>query len=352
MATAESSADRLIVDNATFAVKMSRSRVLALVAPHEGEPAEFERLRRVADVEVVNSAPALAAALEEAEILFVWDFRTRLLADAWPHARRLRWIQTNSVGVDAVAIDEVVASDVVLTNMRGVFEWPIAEYVLGLLLLFAKDMRRTLDLQARREWVHRETETLHGRRMLILGAGPIARAVARLAGAFGMEVDAVGRRARDGDEDFGRVHATGDVDGLLGQADVVVLALPLTAETRRFLDEERIGRMKRGARLVNIGRGALIDDRALIAALREGRVDAAGLDVFDPEPLPADHPYWELERVVVSPHMSADLIGWKEQAVDRFVENLGRWERGEPLGSVVDKAGLRAAPAIRHRPPA
>jgi phosphoglycerate dehydrogenase-like enzyme len=322
---------------------MSPLKVAVLAAEGAAEPPPLDPLRAVADVHVAESLPQLAAALDGAEVLVVWDTRTELLKEAWPHARALRWIHTPSIGVDAVMIDEVVFGEVVVTNTRGVFERPVAEFVLALLLLFAKDLPRTLELQRRREWRQRRTELVRGRRVLIVGAGHIARELAPLARGADMEVDVVGRTACAGDAVLGTVHGVADIDALLPQADDVVLALPLTSETRRFLDADRIGRIRRGARIVNIGRGALIDDEALIGALRDGRIAAAGLDAFDPEPLPPDHPYWGMEQVVVCPHMSSVFAGWEEQVVELFAQNLRRWQAGESLHDVIDKASFRTA---------
>jgi phosphoglycerate dehydrogenase-like enzyme len=322
---------------------MPGTPVAVLVADADYPPAGLELLGALAEPRLADSANSLVRALDGAEVLFAWDFRSALLRGAWPHAGALRWIHTGSVGVDAVVSAEVAASDVVVTNTRGVFERPIAEYVLGLLLLFVKDLPRTIALQRRREWRHRETEMLGGRRALILGAGAIARELARLLHAVGIAVDAVGRTARDGDPDFGHVHPASDVDLLLPSADFVILALPLTAETHGFFGADRLARMKPGARIVNVGRGALIDEEALLAALESGRLAGAALDVFASEPLPDEHPFWAMEQVVVSPHMAGDRIGWQQAAVEMFAANLRRWRAGEPLAHVVDKHRFRLA---------
>jgi len=309
----------------------------------------LDGLQDVADVRVADSVEGLTRALDGADVLFLADFRTHLLALAWPSARDLRWIQTGSIGVDAVLIPEVVGSDVVVTNTRGVFEQPIAEYVLAVLLAFAKDLPRTLELQARREWSHRESQRLRGRRMVVLGAGPLAREIVLLARAVGVHVDVVGRRARDGEPGIGAVHAIGDLDPLLARADIVVLALPLTKDTHRLLDADRLGRVRPGAWLVNVGRGATVDEDALIAALGTGQVAAAALDVFDVEPLPPEHPLWHTKNVVISPHMSGDLVGWEDEVVRHFLENLERWRAGDPLRDVVDKTGFQREAAPRPR---
>jgi phosphoglycerate dehydrogenase-like enzyme len=327
---------------------MQREPVIAVVvAPGDAAPPGLEADGTLGNVRVADNTAELGAALSEAEVVFAWDFHTTLLRDSWPSDAAVRWIHAGSIGVDTVMFEAVVAADVVVTNTRGIFERPIAEYALGLMLLFAKDLRGTLELQARHEWRHRETETLAGRRLVIVGAGAIGSEVARLARAVGMDVAAIGRSARSGTADRGAVHAIGELDELLGTADFVVLAVPLTDETRGLFDAERLARMRPGARLINIGRGALVDEQALVDALRSGQLGGAGLDVFEHEPLPADHPLWSLPQVVVSPHMSGDRLGWREDTVALFLENLRRWRAGEPLLHVIDKqrAALRAVRA-------
>lgn len=317
---------------------MGHTTVAVLLAKGESPPDGLELISELAEVRLADDAATLARALDDTEVLFAWDFRRRLLAVAWAHARALRWIHAGSVGVDAVLLDEVIAGNVIVTNTRGVFERPIAEYVLALVLMFAKDLRKTLVLQRERRWCHRETETIAGARVVILGAGGIAGEAAPLLRAAGMEVRTVGRTAREDAPSLGRVYATADVDELLPGADFVVLALPLTPDTRGYLDAERLALLKPGARIINVGRGGLIDEDALIAALRSHSIAGAALDVFATEPLPEDHPFWTMEQVLVSPHMSGDRLGWERAVVECFAENLRRWLAGEKLLNVVDKS--------------
>jgi phosphoglycerate dehydrogenase-like enzyme len=322
---------------------MKRPAVVAVVAPGEQPPRALDRIAAVADLEVAGSHEALAAALRTAEVLFAWDFRTALIPRAWPHATKLRWIHTASIGVDSVMTTEVANGDVVVSNTRGVFEHPIAEYVLAMLLLFAKDLRETLRLQARHEWSHRESALVRDQNTLICGAGPVARAIARLLGGIGANFDVVARSVRAGDPDFGVVHAATRLPDLLGRADYLVVALPLTSETYGFFDRARLQQLKPRARIVNIGRGPIIDEQALIDSLASGHVGGAALDVFMHEPLPPDHPFWGMETVVVSPHMSGDAIGWTDRVVDRFLSNLERFSHGVPLEDVIDKAPFVSA---------
>jgi len=205
-------------------------------------------------------------------------------------------------------------------------------------LAFAKGFWETLDLQRRRAWRHRETEHVRGQTALIVGAGAIGRAIGRLVRSAGMRVAGVARTARAFDPDLGRVVAVGDLGAVLGEADYVIIAAPLTSETRGLFGASAFARMKRTARLINVGRGAIVDEAALLGALRSKRIAGAALDVFSVEPLPTRHPLWDLPGVLVSPHMSGDFVGWAPALSALFVENYQRWRRGEPLLNVVDKA--------------
>lgn len=310
---------------------MRQSPVVAVVVADEKEPPDgLDQIRELADVRVVSDAAGLAGA----DVVFLWDFRTDLLRDAWPDTGRLRWIQTSSLGVDAVPLDRAAADGVTVTNARGIFERPLAEYVLALLLMLAKDLHTTLTLQNWREWRHRDSELVSGQRLLVLGAGGVGREITRLTRAAGMDVTVVARRARRDDE-IGVVHPVEELDELLGEADAIVLALPLNDQTRGLLDAGRLTRTRPGVRLVNVGRGPLVDEQALLAALRSGQVGSAALDVFETEPLPPSHPFWSMSQVVVSPHMSSDRVGWEEAVVGLFAANLRRYLASGSLLHVV-----------------
>jgi phosphoglycerate dehydrogenase-like enzyme len=300
-------------------------------------PHNLDEIGRLAEVNTVDAA-GLADALPGADVLLAWDFHTPALAGAWRSADRLRWVHTASAGVDNVLTPQVAASDVTVTNSRGVFDGAIAEYVLGVVLAFAKDLPGTWDRQRRREWEHRDTERVADTTALVVGVGPIGRAVARLLRAAGMRVRGVGRTGRTGDPDFGEVTASAELVALLPEADYLVLVAPLTAQTRGLIGAAELAALRPTARLVNVGRGELVDEAALIEALRRGALAGAALDVFEREPLPPSSPLWDLPGVVVSPHMSADVIGWRESLADLFLDNLRRWCAGQPLRNVVDKS--------------
>ncbi|MEU3093876.1 D-2-hydroxyacid dehydrogenase [Streptomyces sp. NPDC006967] len=277
-------------------------------------------------------ASTLAERLPSADVLLVWDFASHAVREAWPgEGPRPRWVHTASAGVDHLLCPELAASDTVVTNARGVFDRPIAEYVAALVLAFAKDLPRTLELQRERTWRHRETRGVAGTRAVVVGSGPIGRAVAGTLEALGVRTALAGRTARVG------VHGPEDLDRLLAGADWVIAAAPLTEETRGMFDARRFGMMRPSAYFVNIGRGQLVDEEALAGALRGRWIAGAALDVFETEPLPPDGPLWEVPGLVVSPHMSGDTVGWRDELGAQFVELFELWAAGEPLVNVVDK---------------
>ncbi len=277
-------------------------------------------------------ASTLAGRLPSADVLLVWDFTSHAVREAWPgEGPRPRWVHTASAGVDHLLCPELAASDTVVTNARGVFDQPIAEYVAALVLAFAKDLPRTLELQRERTWRHRESRRLAGTRACVVGSGPIGRAIVRTLDALGVTTALVGRAAGDG------VHGPEDLDRLLARADWVVAAAPLTDGTRGMFDAHRFAVMQPSAYFVNVGRGQLVVEEALVRALRERVIAGAALDVFASEPLPGDSPLWEEPGLVVSPHMSGDTVGWRDELGAQFVELFELWEAGRPLVNVVDK---------------
>ncbi|MER5294346.1 D-2-hydroxyacid dehydrogenase [Streptomyces pharetrae] len=274
----------------------------------------------------------LAARLPTADVLLVWDFTSRAVREAWPgEGPRPRWVHTASAGVDHLMCPELAASDTVVTNARGVFEQPIAEYVAALVLAMAKDLPRTWELQRRGEWRHRESQRVAGTRAVVVGTGPVGRAVARVLKALDVRTALVGRRPRTG------IHGPEDLDRLLSRADWVVAAAPLTDDTRGMFDARRFGVLQPSARFVNVGRGALVDEEALADALAKRWIAGAALDVFATEPLGPESPLWRLPGLIVSPHMSGDTVGWRDELGTQFVELYERWAAGRPLFNVVDK---------------
>ncbi|KAA0022774.1 D-2-hydroxyacid dehydrogenase [Antrihabitans cavernicola] len=283
------------------------------------------------------TADTLGDAVDGADAVLIWDFFSGALQTVWPRAKKLRWVHAASAGVDTLLFDSLVDSDVLVTNSRGVFDRPIAEFVLGSILAFAKGSAKSIALQAAGTWEHRQTEQIGGARALVVGTGSIGRETARLLTAVGMQVEGVGRTARTDDSDFGRVHASTELASLVRDVDYLVLLAPLTDQTRGLVDKAVLAAMPATARLINVGRGELVVTDHVVDALRAGVIAGAALDVFETEPLPPDHPLWSMEQVLITPHMSGDAVGWRDRLADLFIDNAFRYFDGKPLINVVDK---------------
>ena len=315
---------------------MSKPRVVLLSAQGVALPFNLDALEAVAAV-TVTDAEGLPQAVGGADVLFLWDFFSSALRDAWPSADALKWVHVAAAGVDAMLFEELRTSDVVVTNAHGTFDQPIAEFVLASILAHNKQLHLSKRLQQDSVWKHRELTRTAGSRALVVGTGGIGRATARLLRAVGLEVRGVGRTPREQDPDFGTVVASSELAAHAGWADHVVLAAPLTEQTRDLVDDVVLAAMQPSAHLVNVGRGALVDEDALLSALRTGQIAAASLDVFREEPLPVSHPFWGLENVHLSAHMCGDVVGWRDALARQFQDNLERWTAGRDLANVVDK---------------
>jgi phosphoglycerate dehydrogenase-like enzyme len=290
-----------------------------------------------AELRFATSSDELRDALPGADVMLGWSFRDASLPAAWDAATDLRWIHWAGAGVDAAVFPELAASDVQLTNAQGVFDVPMAEWVLGMIICFAKRVPQTLASQARGEWEYRLSEIVAGKRALVVGVGSIGRAVGRLLSAAGMEVEAIGRSARDNHPDFGHVYSVAELHTRLPLADYVVLITPLTEQTRNLFAAPEFNAMSSHARFINIGRGALVVEEDLLAALHDGQIAGAALDVFVEEPLPPQSPFWQAANCLVSPHMSGDYVEYEQTMADQFMHNWERYLAGEPLVNLVDK---------------
>jgi phosphoglycerate dehydrogenase-like enzyme len=276
-----------------------------------------------------------------AEVLFVWRTPVATLARAWAKADALRWVHTASAGPERILSPAVIASDVIVTTSRGLFDDPIAEYVLGVILAFAKDLPGRMRLQESRTWRQRDTERVMGKRVLVAGTGTIGRAAGRLLRSAGMTVLAVARTGRAHDPDLGTVLPLDRLVDGLRSADYLVLAAPLTDDTRGMIDGRALAAMKRTARIINVGRRGLLNLDDLIRALREGTIAGAALDIFRDEQLDEGSPLWGMPNVLISPHMSGQVIGWREELVALFADNLTRYVEGRDLRNVADKRPAR-----------
>ncbi len=298
----------------------------------------------------VTDAAGLRDAVTGARALFLWDFFSSAVRDVWADARSLEWIHVAAAGVDTLLFDELAASHVIVTNARGVFDRPIAEFVLASVLAQLKQLHVSRDLQRERVWRHRETETLGTQRALVVGTGAIGREIARVLRSLGVQVRGAGRTARTDDPDFDEVVESALLADHVGWADHVIVVAPLTEKTNGLVDRTVLAAMRPGAHLVNVGRGPIVDEQAMLDALVSGHLGAASLDVFSTEPLPSGSPLWTHPSVVISPHMSGDVVGWRDTLAHQFVANAERWLAGLPLANVVDK-GLGFVPPSQEGVP-
>jgi len=315
----------------------SGGRPTVAVLYREALPPGLAEIEKLAEVRLTK-ADGLPEALDGADVLYQWHSFSPALKENWAAASSVRWVHVSAAGVSQLMFDELVASEVSYTNSRGVLSRAIAEFALGFVLDLAKDAHGSFRLQQEQRWQHRTTRKVQGRSALIVGTGSIGRETARLFRAVGMDVDGAGRSARHGDSDFDRIYSSQELSRVVQDYDYVVLAAPLTNDTRGLVGAEVLAAMKPSACLVNVGRGELVDTGALVEALASRSIAGAALDVVHPEPLPAGHPLWSMENVIITPHMSGDAEDYLEDLGRLFVDNLKRYCNGEPLENIVDKA--------------
>ncbi|MFS8523255.1 MAG: D-2-hydroxyacid dehydrogenase [Limnochordales bacterium] len=282
-------------------------------------------------VRAVSARGDAEALVEEADVIAGWGFPTDLLA----RARRLRWFHKFAAGVDDVVAAGTLPPQAVLTRTDGrVFGRRMAEYVIAYMLAHSQNVPRILRQQAERRWKPFLTTTLAGRTVGIAGLGDIGQEIVRRAAALDMRV--LGWRRSAGDvPGVERMYAgREEFHEFLGQCDYVVVVLPLTDATRGLFDDTAFAAMRDGTYLINVGRGPVIQEQALLRALESGKLAGATLDVFDVEPLPEDHPFWRMENVIVTPHMSGPTVA--EEVTAPFIENMERFLAGRPLLKQVD----------------
>jgi phosphoglycerate dehydrogenase-like enzyme len=317
-----------------------------------------ERLAKIsaaaAPMHVVNTRDDDHAVAEIVDADAMFGYLTpRLLAAA----KKLRWAQSPTASMEKYLYPELVASPVIVTNMRGIFSDVIADHVFTYILMFAKNFHIYLRQQMRCEWrmlgreanelpgyggpgeVHpsdRAAITLADCTLAVIGLGGIGSEVARRGLAFGMRVIAVDPRATSAPDDV-TLFRNDRLSEALSQSDFIVIAAPHTPETFKLFNRERIRQMKRSAYLINVGRGVIVDLADLTAALEAGEIAGAGLDVYEIEPLPKEHPLWRMENVILTPHCAAASPRVPERHLQTLLDNLRRFVAGQPLMNVVDK---------------
>ncbi|UYO04886.1 D-2-hydroxyacid dehydrogenase [Paenibacillus sp. PSB04] len=309
-----------------------------IVCLHSLTPEQTQLIEQAAPgykLTVVKSTDADPALVNEAEILVGWS---RQIADqVLNQDSRLKWLQTWSAGVDTLPLDKLEQKGVLLTNSSGVHAIPISETILGMMLSFSRQLHVSVRNQLKHSWETklaapgRDTlSELHGRTAVIVGVGEIGSETARLAKAFGMRTVGV-RRSGKADPHVDEMFTMDGLHKALSQGDYIISVLPLTDETHHLLNAAAWAAAKPGACFINAGRGPTVDTASLLGALRSGQISCAGLDVFEKEPLPEDHPLWDMEQVIITPHVSGSTDRYTERVIDIFVENLKAYVQGKEL---------------------
>jgi phosphoglycerate dehydrogenase-like enzyme len=287
---------------------------------------------------VASSEAAATEAAKQAEVILHWSGPRDLLRAAFLANPAVGWVHSRAAGLDSILFPELVESAVPLTNGSGVFSQSLGEFALAVILYFAKDFRRMLRNQEAGRWEQFDVDEIASQTVGIVAYGDIGRAVASRVHAMGMRVLALKRHTPAGTDPFiSRFYGPDELAAMLGQCDFVVVAAPLTAETRHMIGDAAFASMKPNAVVINIGRGPVIDQAALVRALNAGRIKGAGLDVFEREPIPEGDPIYKFESVLVSPHCADHTTDWLNRAMRFFVLQYERFSNGQPLENIVQK---------------
>lgn len=322
---------------------MPNIELLVISPPDHRSLRKLEALRQIAEIAVSDDPKDIAVRARTAQVILFSGLAgaSVSLSDVWSDAKAVRWVHTLSAGVDRVLFPALVESAVPLTNARGVFRRSLAEFaVLGMLFHF-KQVRRLIENQRNRKWDDFKVKFANERVMGVIGYGEIGRECAMLAKGLGLRIHALRRNPQRSADDplLERIFKPDQLHDMLAEVDVLVCAAPLTAETHHMLSDAQFNVMKPSAIVINVGRGPVIDEAALIRALQSGRIAGASLDVYEREPLPAGSPLWRMENVLLSPHCAdrTEDPDWLDLSMDSFIENFHRYRRGEKLLNIVDK---------------
>ena len=308
--------------------------VLVLASGDDPQFAMLNHLPHTVCGDVATCAPAA----KDATVILQWSGSRELLLAWFGMSKKVRWIHSKAAGLDNLLFPELVESKVLLTNGRGVFSPSLGEFVLAVILYFAKDLRRMIRNQMAAIWEPFDVEEISGQTVGILGYGDIGRAVATRVYAMGMRVLATKRHVPPSTDPLvERFYKPEQRREMMARCHYIVATAPLTEETRHMISDAEFAVMKPTAVVINVGRGPVIDDAALLRALAAKRIKGAGLDVFEYEPLPAGSPLYKLENVLLSPHCADHTADWQDQAMRFFLAQYARFEKGEPLENVVNK---------------
>lgn len=317
-----------------------KNTILVLADPNEPQLAALENLRAEANIITGNSVEAFGVAARDATVIFNWSGSLALLRSVFGMSSNVRWVHSRSAGLERTLFPELIESPVPLTNGSGVFSPALAEFVLGTILYFAKDFRRMIRNQMAGVWEAFDVMPISGQTIGIVGYGDIGRAVATSVRPLGMAVLAVKRHvgpSPGADPLVGQMYSPDRRIEMIRRCDYVVVAAPLTPETCGMIAEPEFAAMKPTAVVINVGRGPVIQEEALVSALSQQRIKGAALDVFDHEPLPNGHPFYKLENVLMSPHCADHTPDWLDRAMQFFIAQFDQFQKGKPLMSVVDK---------------
>jgi len=319
---------------------MDNETVLVLADPTEPQLRQLAELPPETNFAVGKTTEAFERTASDATVIFAWSLSGKLLREVFHMTERVRWVHTRAAGLDNLLFPELVASPAVLTNGSGVFSQALGEFVLGAILYFAKDLRGMVRNQMEGRWERVPVLEISEKTVGIVGYGDIGRAIATRVRHMGMRVLGMTRRGPllyNADPLVSQIFAPSDRIPMISQCDYVVVAAPLTAETRGLIGEVEFEAMKPDAVIINVGRGPVIDEAAMVRALSSNRIKGAALDVFDTEPLPPGHPFYRLENVLLSPHCADHTPGWLDDSMRFFLSNFERYRKGEPLLNVVEK---------------
>ena len=308
-----------------------------LVVSQENDP-QLNMLNGLRHI-VVREPAAFASAVNDPVVILSWSGPKALLREVFITCKDVRWVHSRSAGLDSVLFPELVTSKVPLTNGSGVFSLSLAEFSLAAILYFAKDFRRMIRNQVAGVWEQFDVEEIAGQTVGIVGYGDIGRAVAARVHPMGMHVLAIKRHPpQTADPVIEQFYPPEALLEMLARCDYVVVSLPLTAETHHMISDAQFAAMKPTAVVINVGRGPVIDQAAIVRALTAKRIKGAGLDVFEKEPLPPGDPMYSLENVLLSPHCADHTAEWLNQAMQFFLEQDRRFSNAEPLQNIVNKS--------------
>jgi phosphoglycerate dehydrogenase-like enzyme len=314
--------------------------ILVMVSKQDISESHIQEIQRLApdrNVIVSDNPTEIAPLMDEVEIATGWVPR-----DVLSGLKNLRWFQQWGAGADWLfKYPEYMEKDFILTNVSGLHAIPISEHIISLVLALGRDLSKAIQAQAKREWTGHEdfkVFELPGKTMVLVGVGAIGERTAEIATSLGMRVFGIRRNPDRPANGVEAIFAPSQLPELLPHADFLVITAPLTSETRGIIGDPELRAMPSSAYIINIGRGGIIDESALVHALKDGWIAGAGLDVFENEPLLPDSPLWDMDNVIITPHYAGKTPYYAARAIEIFINNLQRYQAEEPMVNLVDKA--------------